>query len=94
MDQVYSNTRVTTQVNTSPTRVKTNQHNSDTSQHKLNMGPTRINSSQRGFDTSQQESIRRRNYHAIDRLNRSIDILWESTSMDIRKVYSLSWFSW
>ena len=34
MDQVYSNTRVTTQVNTSPTRVKTNQHKADTSQHE------------------------------------------------------------
>ena len=34
MDQVYSNPRVTTQVNTSPTRVKTNQHEADTSQHE------------------------------------------------------------
>ena len=53
-DQVYSNTRVPTQVNTnqhestqvstSPTRVNTNQHESNTSQHK--------------FDTSQHESTR------------------------------------
>ena len=34
IDQVYSNTRVPTQVNTSPTRVDTNQHESNTSQHE------------------------------------------------------------
>ena len=56
-DQVYSNTRVPTQVNTSqhestrintintsPTRVNTNQHESNTSQHES--------------DTSQHESTR------------------------------------
>ena len=53
-DQVYSNTRVSTQVNTSqhestrvnmsPTQVNTNQHASDTSRHKS--------------DTSQHESTR------------------------------------
>ena len=47
MDQVYSNTRVPTRVNTNQhgsTRVNTNQHESDTSQHKS--------------DTSQHESTR------------------------------------
>ena len=46
IDQVYSNTRVPTQVNTSPTRVDTNQHESNTSQHKS----TRVNTSQLDYE--------------------------------------------
>ena len=59
-DQVYSNTRVSTQVNTnrqeparfntSPTRVNTNQHESDTSQHESKLV-------QHESNTSQHESL-------------------------------------
>ena len=51
-DQVYYDTRVLTQVNTSQhesTRANTNQHESDTS-------PKRVNTNQHEFDTSQHES--------------------------------------
>ena len=58
-DQVYSNTRLPTQVNTT-------QHESDTSQHEstwvntcptqVNTSPTRVNTNQHESDTSQQES--------------------------------------
>ena len=44
-DQVYSNTRVSTQVNT-------NQHEST----RNNTSPTRVNTNQNESDTSQQES--------------------------------------
>ena len=60
-DKVYSNTRVSTQVNT-------NQHESDTSQHestrvrhkstRINTSLTRVNTSQHESDTSQHESTR------------------------------------
>ena len=46
-DQVYFNTRV-------PTQVNTNQHKSDTSQHKS----TRVDASQHESDTSQHKSTR------------------------------------
>ena len=58
-DQVYSNTRVSTQVNTSQhesTQVNTNQHESDTNQHES--------------DTSQHKSIRVR--HESTRINTSL----------------------
>ena len=51
-DQVYSNTRV-------PTQVNKNQHKSDTSQHESTRvwhESTRINTSQHESDTSQHES--------------------------------------
>ena len=56
-DQVYSNTRVPTQVNTSQhesTRINTSQHESDTGQHESN-------TSQHESDTSQHESTRVQN---------------------------------
>ena len=58
-DQVYSNTRVPTQVSTSPTRINASQHESDTSQHESDTNQhesTRINTRQYGTDTSQHES--------------------------------------
>ena len=61
-DQVYSNTRVSTQVNRSQkesTRFNTNQHKSDTNQHESDTSQhesTRINTSQHESDTSQHES--------------------------------------
>ena len=61
VDQVYSNTRVPTRINTSltqvnmsPTRVNTNQHKPDMSQYesaRINTNPTPVN-------TSQHESTR------------------------------------
>ena len=48
-DQVYSNTRVPTQVNTSLTRVSTNQHESTLVRHESK-------TSQHESDTSQHES--------------------------------------
>ena len=64
LDQVYSNTRVPTQVNTNQresTRVNTNQHESDTSQHEstrvrheslqINICPTRVNTSHLNQET-------------------------------------------
>ena len=54
MDQVYYNTRVSTQVNTS-------QHEStrvNKSSTRINTSPTRVNTSQRKPDTSQHESTR------------------------------------
>ena len=51
-DQIYSNTRVPTQVNTS-------QHEStriNTSRTRVNTSPTRVNTNQHGSDTSQHES--------------------------------------
>ena len=47
--QVYSNTRVLTQANSSQlesTQVKTNQHESDKNQHESNTSPTRVQQSQ------------------------------------------------
>ena len=44
-DQVYSNTRV-------PTQVNTNQHEST----QINTSPTRVNTNQHESDTSEQES--------------------------------------
>ena len=49
-DQVYSKTRVLTQVNTS-------QHEST----RVNTSPTRVNTNQHEFDTSQHESTRVQN---------------------------------
>ena len=61
MDQVYSNTRAPTRVNTNQhgstrvrhesTRVNTNQHESNTSPTRVNTSPTRVN-------TNQHESTR------------------------------------
>ena len=45
----YFNTRVPTQLSTSPTQVNTHQHESDTSQHES----TRVNTDQRESDTTQ-----------------------------------------
>ena len=56
-DQVYSNTRVPTQLNTS-------QHDSDTNEHestRINTSPTRMNTSQQESDTNQHESTQARN---------------------------------
>ena len=47
VDQVYSNTRV-------PTQVNTNQHEST----RINTSPTRINTSPTRINTSQHESVR------------------------------------
>ena len=52
MDQVYSNTRV-------PTQVNTNQHEStriNTSLTQVNTSPTRVNTSPTRVNTNQQES--------------------------------------
>ena len=64
-DQVYSNTRVPTQINTNQHEFDTNQHELDTNQHdstrvttsltQINMSPTRINTSQHESDTNQYE---------------------------------------
>ena len=68
-DQVYSNTRVSTQVNRSQkesTRFNTNQHKSDTNQHesdtsqhestRVNMSPTQVNTSPTRVNRNQHES--------------------------------------
>ena len=62
LDQVYSNTRVPTQVNTNQHESDTNQHKSNTSQHEstgarhestgINTSPTRVNTNQHKSDTS------------------------------------------
>ena len=67
-DQVYFNTRVSTQVNT-------NQHESTRVPHEstqINTSPTRVNTDQNEHDTSQHESIRVQhelirpiNYHGL-----------------------------
>ena len=67
-DQVYSNTRVPTQLNTNQqgstrvwhesTRGNTNQHQSDTSPTRVDTSPTRVNTNQHESDTSQHESTR------------------------------------
>ena len=67
-DQVYSNTRVPTQVNTSQhestrvwhesTRINTNQHESDTSTNTSQHESTRINTSLTRVNTNQHDSTR------------------------------------
>ena len=72
-DQVYSNTWVSTHVNTISTQVNTNQRESNTSQHKstrLQHKPTQINTSQRESNTSQQELTRVR--QKSTRINKSL----------------------
>ena len=70
-DQVYSNTRVPTRVNTNQhestrvqhesIRVNTNQHESDTSPTRVNTSPTRVNTNQHDSNTSQHEATRVQN---------------------------------
>ena len=58
-DQVYSNTRVPTQVSTNQHEPNTSQHEStriNTSQTRINTSPTRVNTNQYESDTSQHES--------------------------------------
>ena len=75
IDQVYSNTRVSTQFNTSQdnsTRVNTNQQEPDTNQHqstRIKTSPTRVNTNQDESDTSQHESRRVR--HKSTRVNQT-----------------------
>ena len=79
IDQVYSNTRVPTQLNTGQhesdtsqhesTRVNTNQHESDTSPIRVNTSPTRVNTNQHEFNTSQHEPTRVR--HESTQINTS-----------------------
>ena len=60
-DKVYSNTRVSTQVNTSQHESDTSQHESTRVRHKstrINTSLTRVNTSQHESDTSQHESTR------------------------------------
>ena len=64
LDQVYSNTRVSTRINTSQhesTRINTSQHESTRARHEptgINTSPTRVNTNQHEPDTSQHESTR------------------------------------
>ena len=70
-DQVYSNTRVPTRVNTNQhgstrvlhesTQFSTNQHESDTSPTRVNTSPTRINTSPTRVNTNQHDSTRVQN---------------------------------
>ena len=77
-DQIYSNTRVSTQVNTSQnesTRIKTSQHKSTRARNRskrvrhkptrVQYQSTRINTSSTRVKMSQRESIRPRNYHSF-----------------------------
>ena len=78
VDQVYSNTRVPTQVNTNQHESDTSQHESNTSQHESTQArheSIRISTNQHESDTSQHEStrintsqcesIRPRNHHNL-----------------------------
>ena len=64
LDQVYSNTRAPTQVNTSQhesTQVNMNQHESDTSSHEPDTSQhesTRVQHESTRVNTSQHESVR------------------------------------
>ena len=65
-DKVYSNTRVSTQVNTS-------QHESTRVRHestRINTSPTQVNTNQHESDTSQHKSTRVR--HESTRINKSL----------------------
>ena len=78
VDQVYSNTRVPTQVNMNQHESDTSQHESNTSQHESTQArheSIRINTNQHESDTNQHEStrintsqcesIRPRNHHNL-----------------------------
>ena len=68
-DQVYYNTRVSTQVNTS-------QHEStrvNTSLTRINTSPTQVNTNQHESDTSQHKSTRVR--HESTRINTSVKLV-------------------
>ena len=68
-DKVYSNTRVSTQVNTS-------QHESTRVRHestRINTSPTQVNTNQHESDTSQHKSTRVR--HESTRINTSVKLV-------------------
>ena len=78
-DQVYSNTRVPTQVNTNQHESDTNQHESHTSQHES----TRVRHDQHESDTNQHESDTTQQEPTrvnTSQLNQETDIVYRSFS--------------
>ena len=82
-DQVYSNTGVSTQVNTSQHEFDTNQHESDTSQHESDTSlhesytsPTRVNTSPKQINTSLKQVLITKDRINMAKQNPNVTYQW------------------